>query len=155
LGPLRFEFDTEVDREQTLDLLIRQKRGQYQSTKVPDALKESWKRNALSKLLNYKFDCCRGVLSTLYAGDTWVASHFGLLGAGKHSPGRLLLHHIIESCREHGFDTLDRGEGDTPRKREIANEEYYLYRGVWKNGSAISHVLHGLDRVRWRFGSYA
>jgi CelD/BcsL family acetyltransferase involved in cellulose biosynthesis len=166
LGPLRFEFDTEVDRNNTLDMLIGQKRAQYQSTKVPDALKDGWKRETLHKLLNYKFDTCRGVLSTLYAGDTWVASHFGIMGNGilnlwfpvynpecaKYSPGRLLLHHIVESCRDHGFDTLDRGEGDTPRKREIANEEYYLYRGVWKNGSALSHVLHGLDRVRWRLG---
>lgn len=169
LGPLRFEFDTQCKRSQMLDLLIQQKREQYQSTKVTDSLKEKWKRDALAKLLDYKFDTCRGVLSTLYAGDTWVASHFGIMGQGtlhlwfpvynpecaKYSPGRLLLHHIVESCREYGFDTLDRGEGDTPRKREIANEEYFLYRGVWKNGSAISHVMHGLDRVRWRLGMSA
>jgi CelD/BcsL family acetyltransferase involved in cellulose biosynthesis len=95
-----------------------------------------------------------------------MASHFGIMGNGRlnfwfpvynaafsqYAPGRLLVHHIIESCREHGFDTIDRGEGDTPIKREIANEEYQLYRGVWQSGTGMSHLVHGLNRIRWKMG---
>lgn len=166
VGPIRFQFNVEQHRSALLDLLIRQKQAQYHSTKVADALKENWKRGALFRLLDYKFDTCQGVLSSLYAGDAWIASHYGLMGNGilhlwfpvynpdyaKYSPGRLLLHEIVESCRSAGFDTIDRGEGDTPRKREIANQEYHLYRGVWQSRSAISPLVHNFHRLKWRLG---
>lgn len=166
VGPLRFEFNVEQDRGQALELLIRQKRAQYKSSGAPDSLQESWKRETLAKLLDYRFDTCQGVLSSLYAGDAWIASHFGIMGNGilhmwfpvynqaysKYSPGRLLLHAIIESCRAAGFDTIDRGEGDTPIKREIANQEYQLYRGVWQSRSAISPLVHNFHRLKWRLG---
>lgn len=166
VGPLNFTFDVRQDRLPALERLIGQKRAQYQSSAVPDALQDTWKRKALANLLGYEFDTCKGVLSTLYAGDQWIASHYGIMGNGiltlwfpvynpefsRYSPGRLLLHHIVESCREHGFHTLDRGEGDTPRKREIANEEYQLYRGVWQNGSGASRLVHVRNRIKWKFG---
>jgi CelD/BcsL family acetyltransferase involved in cellulose biosynthesis len=166
VGPITFQFDVEHDRKGALERLIEKKRAQYQSGGVPDALKEAWKRNALLRLADYRFDTCRGVLSTMFAGDQWLASHFGIMGNGRlnfwfpvynaafaqYAPGRLLVHHIIESCREQNFDTIDRGEGDTPIKREIANEEYQLYRGIWQNGSGMSRVIHGVNRLKWRFG---
>jgi CelD/BcsL family acetyltransferase involved in cellulose biosynthesis len=166
VGPLNFQFDVREDRSQTLERLIEQKRAQYKSSGVPDALEDEWKKKTLFNLLGYEFETCKGVLSTLYAGDQWIASHFGIMSNGnlnlwfpvynpefsRYSPGRLLLHHIVESCREHGFHTLDRGEGDTPRKREIANEEYQLYRGVWQNGSGTSQMVHGLNRIKWKIG---
>lgn len=166
VGPLRFEFNVEQDRSQALDLLIRRKRAQYQASGAADSLRERWKRNTLARLLAYRFDTCQGVLSSLYAGDTWIASHFGIMGNGilhmwfpvynqdyaKYSPGRLLLHGIIESCREGGFATIDRGEGDTPIKREIANEEYQLYRGIWQSRSPLTPLVHNMTRLKWRLG---
>lgn len=165
VGPIRFEFNVESNRSQALELLIQKKRAQYKSSGAPDSLRESWKRNTLARLLEYRFNTCQGVLSSLYAGDAWIASHFGIMGNGvlhmwfpvynqeysKYSPGRLLLHAIIESCRTAGFNTIDRGEGDTPIKREIANQEYKLYRGVWQSRSPISPLVHNFNRLRWRF----
>jgi len=166
VGPMRFEFNVDQDRAGALAVLIRQKRAQYASSGATDALKEPWKRDALAQLLDYRFDNCQGVLSSLYAGDAWIASHFGLMGNGilhmwfpvynqdyaKYSPGRLLLHAIIDSCRTAGFDTIDRGEGDTPIKREIANQEYQLYRGIWQSRSPIGPIMHNTNRLRWRLG---
>lgn len=166
VGPMRFEFDVQQDRAQALELLIRQKRAQYQASGVTDSLEEEWKRHTLARLLDYRFESCRGVLSTLYAGDAWIASHFGIMGNGilhmwfpvynqeyaKYSPGRLLLHAIIEASREAGFATIDRGEGDTPIKREIANEEYQLYRGIWQGRSPLTPLVHNFTRLRWRLG---
>jgi CelD/BcsL family acetyltransferase involved in cellulose biosynthesis len=166
VGPIRFQFDVEHDRKGALGFLVGKKRAQYQAGGVPDALADTWKTNALSVLADSRFDTCRGVLSTMFAGDKWMASHFGLMGNGRlnfwfpvynaefaqYAPGRLLVHQIIESCREHGFDTIDRGEGDTPIKREIANEEYQLYRGVWQSGTGMSHLVHALNRVKWKMG---
>lgn len=166
VGPLRFEFNVEQNRKQALELLIRQKRAQYKASGAADALKESWKRDTLFRLLDYRFDSCQGVLSSLYAGDTWIASHFGIMGNGilhmwfpvynhayaKYSPGRLLLHAIIESSREACFDVIDRGEGDTPIKREIANQEYQLYRGIWQSRSPLTPLVHNFTRLRWHLG---
>lgn len=166
IGPMRFAFNVEHERERVLEQLIERKRAQYKSSGAPDALKESWKRDTLARLLDYRFDNCQGVLSSLYAGDAWIASHFGIMGNGilhmwfpvynqdyaKYSPGRLLLHAIIESSRAAGFNTIDRGEGDTPIKREIANEEYHLYRGTWQSRSPVTPLVHNLTRLRWRLG---
>jgi CelD/BcsL family acetyltransferase involved in cellulose biosynthesis len=166
VGPITFQFDVGHDRRGVLERLIEKKRAQYQASGVPDALRQQWKRDAMFKLADCRFDTCRGVLSTMFAGDQWMASHFGIMGNGRlnfwfpvynaefsqYAPGRLLVHQIIDSCREHGFDTIDRGEGDTPIKREIANEEYQLYRGVWQSGTGMSHLVHGLNRVKWKMG---
>lgn len=166
VGPLRFEFDVAQDRSEALAQLIAKKRAQYQASGVPDALEDDWKRATLAKLLDYRFDSCRGVLSSLYAGDEWIASHVGLMGNGilhmwfpvynqafsKYSPGRLLLHAIIEASSVAGFDTIDRGEGDTPIKREIANEEYQLYRGIWQGASPLAPLIHNATRLKWRLG---
>lgn len=166
VGPINFQFDVVHDRSAQLDHLITQKRKQYKASKASDSMKDSWKRDTLNILLNYKFDTCQGVLSTLYAGNHWIASHFGLMGNGilhfwfpvynpefsRYAPGRLLFHNIIDACIEHKFDTIDRGEGDTSTKREITNEEYSLYRGVWQSGSVTGSLVHTANRVKWRLG---
>lgn len=166
VGTITFEFDAEENRANLLADLIDKKRAQYRSTGVTDALAATWKQSTLHRLSDCKAATCRGILSTMFAGDQWIASHFGLLGNGifhlwfpvynpkfsQYSPGRLLLHHMLHSCKSHGFQTIDRGEGDTARKREIANEEYRLFRGVWTNKTGASYVIHALNRVKWRLG---
>jgi len=166
IGPMAFEFDVREERHSKLNALIESKRRQYQAGGVPDSFAEEWKRKTLQQLCDTSQPNCRGVLSTLHAGDQWIASHFGMLGGGvlhlwfpvynpeyaRYSPGRLLLHHLVQSCTEHAFHTIDRGEGDTPRKREIANEEYLLYRGVWRNKSPAGAAAYTVDRLKWKFG---
>lgn len=166
VGPITFLFDVEQDRDDLLSELVRKKREQYKSSGVDDALASQWKRQTLHHLSNYRFATCRGILSTMFAGDKWIASHFGLMGNGifhlwlpvynpefsKYAPGRLLLHHILESSGTHGIHKIDRAEGDTPTKRETANEEYKLYRGVWKNKTGASQISHRFNQVKWKLG---
>jgi CelD/BcsL family acetyltransferase involved in cellulose biosynthesis len=101
------------------------------------------------------------------AGGRWVAIHFGLIGNGtlqywlpvynpefsKYAPGRLLIHNIIEASSQHGFHTIDRGEGDTASKRELANEEHRFFRGVWHNQSVASSLMRGVHSLKWRFAA--
>ncbi len=166
LGPVRFAFDAVSGRDALLDQLIADKRAQYRAAGAPDMLASPEKQRALHLLLASDHASCKGVLSSLYAGEHWLASHFGIIGHGmlilwfpvanpaleRHAPDRLLLHSLVQASHEAGFTVLDCGEGDTPRKREIASEQYRLYRGVWRNGSATSHAAHAVQRLRWRFG---
>jgi CelD/BcsL family acetyltransferase involved in cellulose biosynthesis len=166
-GPVALEFDTWHDRKEVLNDLIKQKRLQYQRTNVPDALGSAWKTDLLHKLSDYRFSSCRGVLSTMSVGGQRIAAHFGIMGNGvfqywlpvynpdfaKYAPGRLLIHHIIESSCAERIHTIDQGEGDTASKRELANEEQQLFRGVWHNNSVASSVVRGFQSIKWRLSA--
>lgn len=167
VGPIAFDLDVGHDRHAVLQQLVGHKRGQYRRTQAPDALAAPWKARLLAELSGYRFDGCRGLLSTMYAGDTWVAMHFGLVGNGvlqywlpvynpalsKYAPGRLLIHAIIGAGRDAGIHTIDRGEGDTPSKRELANEEHAYLRGAWHNRSVSSAAARAVHSIKWRLGA--
>jgi CelD/BcsL family acetyltransferase involved in cellulose biosynthesis len=166
LGPIDFVLDVQQGRREALDNLIAQKRAQYQRTKVSDALATPWKSALLHKLSTHQFSSCRSLLSTMSAGGQWIAMHFGIVGNGilqywlpvynpaysKYAPGRLLIHHVIEASRAAAIHTIDRGEGDTSSKRELANEEHRFFRGVWHNKSVASRVTQGFYSIKWRLG---
>lgn len=163
-GPIEFTFDQKENRAALLDQLIEQKRLQYQRTGVPDSLLEPWPRRLLHLLAQADTPGCHGRLSTLYAGGQWLASHFGLSchgvlhhwmpvynpDLGKYAPGRLLMHHMIEACPPAGMLMIDHGEGDSPSKRQTANEEHFYYRGQWHNRSMASLVSRGYQSLKWR-----
>jgi CelD/BcsL family acetyltransferase involved in cellulose biosynthesis len=167
LGPIEFVLDVQQGRREALDNLIKQKRAQYQRTNVPDALANPWKPALLHKLSACQFSSCRSVLSTMSAGGHWIAMHYGIVGNGvlqywlpvynpafsKYAPGRLLIHHVIGASRAAAIHTIDRGEGDTSSKRELANEEHRFYRGVWHNKSVASRVAQGFHSIKWRLGA--
>lgn len=167
VGPIRFTFDIQHNRSVLLTKLIDEKRSQYLRTNVPDPLRERWTHALLHALSEYRFKTCRGVLSAIWAGDHWVAIHFGILGSGvlqywlpvynpafsKYAPGRLLIHHIIDSAHTASIHTIDRGEGDSSSKRELANEEHRFFRGAWYNKSVASGIARGLHSIKWRLGS--
>ncbi|MBC7951774.1 MAG: GNAT family N-acetyltransferase [Rhodospirillaceae bacterium] len=156
-GPLRFVF-----HDTGLDQLIAAKRAQYDRTGVGDPLADSKAVRFLAKLAKISHPSCQGVLSTLMAGDHWVASHFGLRhGDTLHywfpvynpefqpfSPGRLLVKAIIQ-C-EAGIRLIDRGAGDTPAKRDFANDEHVLTRGLWQTPSARALACRVGLAVKWR-----
>jgi CelD/BcsL family acetyltransferase involved in cellulose biosynthesis len=167
LGPLRFVFDVADGREQVLRQLVAHKRDQYQRTGAPDALAEPWRMRLLAELSGYRFGSCRALLSTLSAGEHWLAMHFGIVGNGtlqywlpvynpafaKYAPGRLLIHRIIANAHDAGIHTIDRGEGDTPAKRDLANEEHRFLRGAWRNRSPASALVSGLNSIKWRLAT--
>lgn len=162
-GPLRLTA-IHADSKSVLEDLITRKREQYAATKAPDALRESWKRKLLFELLETQQASCRGTLFTLHAGDTWVATHFGLQcedvlhywfpvysrEVSKHSPGHLLLKAIGEQCEELGIGVVDRGAGDTQAKRSFANEEQSFGRGRWSRPSLRTTVYSAARSVGWR-----
>jgi CelD/BcsL family acetyltransferase involved in cellulose biosynthesis len=145
--------------------LIAHKRDQYARTAVEDALLEPWKTRLLEVLAETRREDCSGMLCTLHAGDTWVASHFGLrnrLGVlqywfpvynaelKRYAPGRLLLKSIIDRAAELGIRTIDRGAGDSPAKRDLANDSHVFYRGEWQRKGPLALVARGALAAQWR-----
>lgn len=164
VGRIEFVFDQRTQRSEILEQLIAYKRSQYARTSTSDSLAQPWTRRLLHVLSECDFATCRGQISTLHAGGTWLATHFGLIGNGvlhhwmpvynpefaKYAPGRLLMHQMIESCPAHGLHTIDHGEGDSINKRQVSNEEHMYFRGVWHNQSAMSYATRVCQSLKWR-----
>lgn len=163
-GPLRFQFAETSPA--ALAQLIRMKRLQYASTNVRDSLAQEWKRKLLENLAGVKEPTCSGILSVLYAGETWVASHFGLRSKTvmhywfpvynpdlrEFAPGRLLLKHVCEAAPREGIRCIDRGAGDSQAKRDIANEQHLYYRGAWYQPGPRAAAVRALHSLKWRLG---
>lgn len=162
-GEVKFQF-ANVDTEQEFDRLIRFKRDQYTRTGVNDVFMERWKENLLRQLVSAKHESCEAVISTLYVGDKWMASHFGLRHQHtlhywfpvynpefkSYSPGRLLLAEIINAAEANGIKLIDRGAGDSAFKRELANEDQEFYRGVWSSGDLRANLYRVFLSLKWR-----
>lgn len=164
-GEFRFTF-LERKWEKPLRHLLTEKRRQYSRTDVPDPLADKRKIRLLERLASSDIKRCRGVISTLYAGSTWVSSHFGLRNQGtlhywfpvyNHELGRFpsghfLLLKIISCSLEEGITKIDRGCGDTPAKRLFSNEEHFFYRGLWAARGIRSCISQKIYSFKWRMG---
>jgi len=146
-----------------LSHLIAMKRRQYKASGVPDPLAPDWARALLARLAGTDYETCSGVLSTLYAGDTWVASHFGLRSSHilhdwfpvynpelrEFGPGRLLLKSMCEAATNEGIRCIDRGAGESPAKRDIGNERHLYYRGAWFQSGTKATAVRMLWSLKW------
>jgi len=95
-----------------------------------------------------------------------VASHFGLQCGpllhywfpvydnrfSAYSPGRILYRHILLAAQAHGIECIDRGEGDSPAKRDFANEEHLFLKGLVGSGFR-GQILCLVQRLNWRFSA--
>ncbi len=164
-GPLRFIY-RHSQPEQALEELIAAKRAQYARTGVKDSLAAP---QALAFLRALARDTdsdpdCHAVLSTLHAGEEWVASHFGLRSGGTlhywfpvynphmraFAPGRLLVKAILQSAAETGLTMIDRGSGDSPAKLDFATSKHYFQRGLWSRPGLSSALYRAGLSAQWR-----
>jgi len=165
-GALRFELESSSPQED-LAWVVERKCAQYGRTaRVNAPLFYRCNVDLLFHLLEAKSPQCRGVLSTLKVGDQFVAAHFGLRCHdvlhnwfpvydpvfSSYSPGRILLRHIIEAIVGEGVRVMDRGEGDTPAKRDFANREHFYYRGLWSAGGLSAFPARSALSLIWRLG---
>ncbi len=131
-GPLRLEVDCRCPK--VLQQTIQWKREQYSRNYLFDILGVSWAQAMLNELWQFR-EGCRGLLSALYAGDTLVASHFGLLdGETLHywfptydhqyreaSPGTAMFLEMATQVTHLGIRKIDLGYGDHDFKHKIAD----------------------------------
>ncbi len=168
VGPPRLEIDLRA-RPDLLDTLFAAKLAQYARTGKDDGavLAEPWAQSLLRALYAQDDPECRGQLSALYAGDTWVALHIGLRAGdllhywfpvynhdlASYGPGRLLLQLTIEGAASSGIACIDRGEGDNPTKREYATSEHLFYRDLWMRPGLAGTVAGTAQRIKWKIES--
>jgi CelD/BcsL family acetyltransferase involved in cellulose biosynthesis len=164
-GALSFRL-AEAAWPEPLQHMIRCKGEQYLRTGKNNAFRESWRGRVLEELAGTQKPSCAGLLSTLHAGGTWIASHFGIRSHGvlhywfpvynpamrRFSPGRLLLKNVIQSASEAGIELVDRGAGDTHAKRQLTNQEHLLYRGAWYGHGFRSTAFRIHLSFKWRLG---
>lgn len=165
VGPPRLDIDLRA-RPDLLDTLFAAKLAQYARTGKDDrpVLGEPWAQALLRALYAQDDPDCRGQLSALYAGDTWVALHIGLRAGdllhywfpvynhdlASYGPGRLLLQLTIEGAANGGIACIDRGEGDNPTKREYATSEHLFYRGLWTRPGVAGTIAGTAQRIKWK-----
>jgi CelD/BcsL family acetyltransferase involved in cellulose biosynthesis len=167
VGPIRFQLQ-ETDWQAPLEHLIERKRDQYRRTGATDSLATPWKQQLIRSLAAQTEAACGGMLSTLYAGETWVASHFGLRCGDllhywfpvynsdlhRFAPGRLLLKQVLEGSTSVGLRQIDRGSGDSPAKRDFANLRHSYYRGAWFRPGLRSTACRAALSLQWRWNSF-
>jgi CelD/BcsL family acetyltransferase involved in cellulose biosynthesis len=163
-GLIRFDLQS-PNADVDLEKLIAAKREQYSRTNVGDALRGRSTLQFLRALSRMNHPLCSGMLSTLYAGDTWVASHFGLRcnrtlhywfpvynpELASYGPGRLLLRQILNSGSEHGISRIDRGAGDTVAKRDFSTSQHHFLKGLWSRGGVRAMGYRAGLSAGWRF----
>jgi CelD/BcsL family acetyltransferase involved in cellulose biosynthesis len=163
LGPLKFEWMTSTPHDE-LKRVVAIKGSQYERTGKTNILRVEWKRRVLEQLLESDDENCQVTLSTLHAGSTWVASHFGLrCGPTLHAwypvfdrnfirygPGHILFRKLLVNGPAHGVTTLDRGQGENRHKLEYLAQSYTLKKGCWRNGSLLSIAEKTVTSLGWR-----
>ena len=162
-GSLQFVF-SDVDFVASLERVISEKRSQYRRTHVGDVLSGERTRSVLHTLCQTRDVYCSGVVSTLYAGNTWVASHFGLRCKSTlhywfpvynpllkvFAPGRILLKQIIQCAQANGLECIDRGGGDSIAKRDFATSHHLFYSGLWQRPGPAALAHHIGLAIDWR-----
>ena len=162
VGPLRFQFHS-ADSDD-LQNLIDCKRRQYQQTGVNDVMSSAWTQRCLGNLHAIQNRHFRGVLSSLYAGDTLISAHFGIAANSvlhywfpaynpeysAYSPGRLLFYFMAKHAREHGITTIDNGMGAQKHKSDFANHTYQLGVGALRRKTLRCLLLRAQDYLNYR-----
>jgi CelD/BcsL family acetyltransferase involved in cellulose biosynthesis len=162
LGPLDFTFQHAAP-EQELQRIIAIKRDQYRRTNATDALASPWTKALFRELLCNPEPSCTAVVSTLYAGETWLASHLGLMSQdvfhywfpvynierSQDSPGHILTKHMMLAALSRGVGTFDLG-GFGEYKDRFRPESYELGAGFWQTQRIGGHLSHAIQSISWR-----
>src|SRR5258706_2916300 len=162
-GEIDFQWHATSPRFE-LERLIDRKRSQYLKSGSRDALKSAWARQLLSKLLAAPHKNCEAVLSTLYCGDTWVASNLALRTEQllhiwfpvfnrelrRFGPGHVLFFNLLESATKRGVRTIDFGAGVSAYKMKYAGSEYPLFKGSLRRINLLSLAHRVAQSLNWR-----
>ena len=143
------------------------KADQMLRTGVTNVLRPAWARAMLSDLLARGEGEARGLMLTLWAGDTLMAGHFGLR-VGKayhpwmaamnpdhaaHSPGQTFLLRAISAMAELGLDAYDLATGHGYYKRPFCNAIGTVRSGVFTadGGAPLTLRDDAIGRLARRF----
>ena len=162
-GPIRFAWHT-PQAKMELERLIDEKRKQYQQSGADDALSSDWSKNLLRTLLTTSGEDFEAIMSTLYCGDNWLASHIGLRYGSvlhvwfpvynadfrRYGPGHMLLFKIIEHGLARGIREFDFGVGVASYKKKYGGSTYVVARGNLQARDLMSFAHKVAQSIKWR-----
>ena len=162
-GEITFQWQTARPVAE-LERLIDHKRSQYLKSGARDALKLPWARQLLLELLGAQHKNCEAILSTLYCGDTWVASNFALRteqllhiwfpvfnrDLRRFGPGHVLFFKLIESGADQGVRIVDFGGGVSAYKTKYSGIQYPLFKGCLRRINLLSAAHRVAQSVSWK-----
>jgi len=153
-GALRFEFAS-LNRADFAALLAG-KSQQFCRTLGPahDIFAQDWIRQLMDALFACQTPQFAGVFSSLYAGESLIAAHFGLRSAhtlhywfpwydtdfADYSPGLILLDLCAEQAAASGLARIDLGRGEQAYKQRFATSSLELAEGVWTQPAWLGQV---------------
>lgn len=143
-------FVPHIEDARVLETLMDWKSAQYQAAGLINVFGFDWTRKLLATIHATDTPCFRGLLSGLYAGDTLVAMHMGMMSRyainwwfprhddafRKYSPGILLRWRAAEYAAQKGLLRMDLGCADeTSYKQHLATSGIPVVAGEVKRRS--------------------
>ncbi|MFZ3003003.1 MAG: GNAT family N-acetyltransferase [Undibacterium umbellatum] len=157
-GELRFELLSSSDAD--FAALIAGKSDQFQRTvgAEHDIFRLDWVRQVMDEIRMVDTPDFAGMLSTLHAGDTLIAAHFGMRSSkvfhywfpwyhtdyAEYSPGLVLLAQCARYAAQAGISTIDLGRGDQAYKLRFATGAHQLCEGAVSSPAVLRRVPAGL-----------
>ena len=159
LGPVRLVAHDASPA--AFEQLLAWKRDQTRRTGVQDFLRAAWTRRLLKLLFESQTGSFRGLMVSLYAGDTLVCGHFGVrlgdqfhpwIGASDHSlrahsPGMVHQWMAIEAMPALGLCTYDLGPGFDHWKRMFARSALPVAAGLATAASPAGQLAGSFEKV--------
>jgi CelD/BcsL family acetyltransferase involved in cellulose biosynthesis len=154
VGPIRFV--AESDDPRVMAAMKRWKTEQYRRTNHFEALSLSWIDQVVDAVFHRRGELFRGALSALYAGDTLVATHFGMrtdrvwhywfpthsADFAQYSPGMILALCVAEHAASIGVERIDLGKGDTRFKTSLGTDAFSVDGGYLGSRAPSAQFRH-------------
>jgi CelD/BcsL family acetyltransferase involved in cellulose biosynthesis len=146
-GELRFVVDSRDTAG--LHALMSWKSNQYSRKGWVNVFDRSWFANLIDYLFGTHTDDFGGILSTLYAGETPVAAHFGLISGhvvahwfpsydmsvSRQSPGLIQHLWMAQEMAALGVHIIDMGAGTERYKQTLKSYDLIVTEGMVTRGS--------------------
>jgi CelD/BcsL family acetyltransferase involved in cellulose biosynthesis len=152
-GELRFVVDSRDTAG--LHALMSWKTDQYRQKGWVNVLDRSWFASLIEYLFSTHTDDFGGILSTLYAGETPVAAHFGLISAhvvahwfpsydisvSRQSPGLIQHLWMAEEMAALGVHVIDMGTGTERYKQTLKSYDLVVAEGMVTRGPLFTAAI--------------
>jgi CelD/BcsL family acetyltransferase involved in cellulose biosynthesis len=170
-GAIHFIFHNEY--EMHLELFFKYHKKHCDELNVRDPLANENDKKLIRKLHQLQGNRLKPVLSTLYAGDTWLATHLGIEANGvihywfhienkaiaHYIPAKHLLLKVIKAAFEKKLHCIDLGFGHADINKQFGNNrmnffcnhQVPLYKGVIVGSSLKGKISRVVQSLKWRF----
>ncbi|MDB9738469.1 GNAT family N-acetyltransferase [Gammaproteobacteria bacterium] len=142
-GKLKFNIlNTHEDCQEFLNCMFNFKRKRYKQMRVHDFFEAKENQDFYINLPRTISSTANVSCSTLTLDDEIIALHWGVTDRkkffylmpaynistwGNFSPGKLLLHELLEWCNENQFESFDFTGGEEQYKKIYSNDSFWLY----------------------------